>query len=216
MLPVVTTIPTILAAITQVVAPLGTVFKNAPLLFELANKMLPQVVKMAESISAVLDVIRPGETAEELGAKAAHAEKKPADFDSINQYVDYLRNDINIRNIEPSDGAVVKTTRQVLGCSLLVQAVSEKLDIGVSLPFVTTVSNTSIGAEVVVEMLKQYSSRGLDMDDLAKYLSNELSIDLLDKHGDVLIDAYKVVHPDLNDEQIEQQIVKATSNNSAV
>ncbi|GAB3530081.1 hypothetical protein [Photobacterium alginatilyticum] len=210
MLPVIAMpqIASLIAAVTRVATTVGPmIVKNASLLLEVASKSLPQIIKTIETVSAVINIIRPNETAEELGAKAMKADKKPEDFDEINAYIDYLREEVKVEKDELSEETVDVMARQAIGVSLMVKGVSEKIGAELTMPFLKTVSETRLDASVILEMIKLYSSNGLNMDDYDKYLGKALSIEQLDKHSEVLVEAYQKANPTMSTEQAEDIVM---------
>lgn len=208
MLPIFTSIPSIIAAITKVAATIGpAIAKYAPMLLDVAAKYLPQVIKTVETVATVLNIISPNESAENLGAKAMSADKKPEDFDEINQYINYLKNDVKVDSSTLSKDAVDVAARQTIGASILIKGANEFLGIELDLPFIKTVSQLDIDANVIVEVVKAYSDSGLNLDDYVKYVTQTLPVDELDTHGEVLVDAYRKADPSLSEEQAEDAVM---------
>ena len=60
-------------------------------------------------------IIAPNEDAEELGDKVMRADKKPEDFDSTNEYIEYLRNEIKSsrEEIEDLDKNIPKQIKKI-------------------------------------------------------------------------------------------------------
>ncbi len=95
------------------------------MVIEVVGKNLPKVVNTVEAISLVADVLKPNERADELGAKAMAAEKTPEDFEQINDYIDYLRNDVIIDEENLSTDAVDVITRQAVGVAIAVKGMGK-------------------------------------------------------------------------------------------
>lgn len=208
MLPIFTTIPSILAAITKVAVTIGPVIaRYAPMLLDVAAKYLPQVIKTVETVATVLNIISSNESAENLGAKAMIADKKPEDFDEINQYINYLKNDVSVDSSTLSKEGIDVAARQAIGTSILIKGVNENLGVELSIPFIKTVSQLDIDANVIVEIVKSYSTSGLNLEDYVKYVTKTLSVDELDKHGEILVDAYQNADHSLSEEQAEDAVM---------
>ncbi len=80
-----TIIPSVIAEIVKYASTIGPMIaKYAPTVLETVGKNLPKIIQTVEALSAIADVLRSGESAEDLGAKAMKADKKPEDFDEIN------------------------------------------------------------------------------------------------------------------------------------
>ena len=208
MLPIIPAITSMLATITKVATTIGpAIAKYAPMLLEMAGKYLPQIIKTVETVSTVLNIISPNENAEDLGAKAMNAEKKPEDFDKINDYIDYLRQNVSVDKTTLSEDPVDVKARQAIGSSLMIKAVGEVLGTELTLPFIKTVSQLGLDAKVIVEVAKAYSNRELSLDDFEKYIGKTLPIDQLEKHGDTLVSAYQQVDSNMSVDQAEDIVM---------
>ena len=60
------------------------------------GKILTLAIDVISAVANALTEKPKEETPEEIGLKAEMADKKPEDFDSINDYIEYLRNDIKV------------------------------------------------------------------------------------------------------------------------
>ncbi len=208
MLPIIAIMSSVLATITKVAVTIGPMLvKHAALLLEVGGKYLPQIIKTIETVSTVLNLISPDERAEELGEKAMQADKKPEDFDDINAYINYLRDHVSIDKTTLSNEKIDVMTRQAIGASLLVKGVSETLGTELTLPFIKTVSQLGLDANVIIEVVKAYSTAGLNLDDYENYITEKLPTDQLDKHSDVLITVYQKADPSLSLEQAEDLVM---------
>ncbi|MDF2154515.1 hypothetical protein [Vibrio sp. CAU 1672] len=203
-----TTIPSIISAITKIASSIGPMIaKYAPIVIETIGKNLPKVINTIEAVSLVADVLRPNERAEDLGAKAMAADKKPEDFEKMNEYIDYLRNGVEIDKDKLSDDTVDVMTRQAIGSAIAVKGVSEKIGTDVTLPFLNTVSGLDLDPKVVVAIVKSYAESGLNADDVEKFLGRTLSIEDTYKHGVALKNAFLASDPSIDAEQAEDAVM---------
>jgi len=215
MLAIIPALPSILASIVKVATTIGPmVAKYAPLLLEVAGKHLPQVIKTVETLSNVLNIISPNESAEELGAKVMSADKKSEGFEKINDYIDYLRKDVTVDKAALSTEKTDVMAREVIGTSLLIKGASEAIGAELTLPFIKTVSQLGVDAKLIIEVAKAYSNNGLSLDDYEKYIDKTLPIDQLDKHSDTLVSVYQKVDSNLSVEQAENAVMDLTIANS--
>ncbi|OLQ70160.1 hypothetical protein BIT28_10960 [Photobacterium proteolyticum] len=60
---------------------------------------------------------------------------------------------------------------------------------------------------MILEMIKAYSTKGLNMDDYGKYLGKTLSIEQLDEHSEVLVEVYQKANPTMTTEQVEDIVM---------
>lgn len=203
-----TLIPSIITTITKIASSIGPMIaKYAPMVIEVVGKNLPKVVNTVEAISLVADVLKPNERADELGAKAMAAEKTPEDFEQINDYIDYLRNDVIIDEENLSTDAVDVITRQAVGVAIAVKGMGQALEADVSIPFLNAISELDIDPKVVIALVKSYESSGLNSDDVQKYLGDSLSIEDTHRHSNVFVNAYQTANPTMSVEQAEDAVM---------
>ncbi|EGQ9818811.1 hypothetical protein FV768_23090 [Vibrio parahaemolyticus] len=203
-----TLIPSIITTITKIASSIGPMIaKYAPMVIEIVGKNLPKVVNTVEAISLVADVLKPNERADELGAKAMAAEKTPEDFEQINDYIDYLRNDVEIDEENLSTDAVDVITRQAVGVAIAVKGMGQALEADVSIPFLNAISELDIDPTVVIALVKSYESSGLNSDDVQKYLGDSLSIEDTHRHSNVFVNAYQTANPTMSVEEAEDAVM---------
>ena len=203
-----TLIPSIITTITKIASSIGPMIaKYAPMVIEVVGKNLPKVVNTVEAISLVADVLKPNERADELGAKAMAAEKTPEDFEQINDYIDYLRNDVIIDEENLSTDAVDVITRQAVGVAIAVKGMEQALEADVSIPFLNAISELDIDPTVVIALVKSYESSGLNSDDVQKYLGNSLSIEDTHRHSNVFVNAYQTANPTMSVDEAEDAVM---------
>jgi len=211
MIAIIPALPLILDSIVKVASTIGPMIaRYAPMLLEIAGKYLPQIIKTVEMVSTILNIISPNESAEELGAKAMSADKKPENFDEINDYIDYLRKDVRVDKTVLSAEKSDVMVREAIGVSILVKGASEAIGTELTLPFIKTVSQIGLDAKVIIEVAKAYANSGLSLDDYEKYISKTLPIQQLDKHSDTLVSVYRKVDSNLSVEQAEEAVIGLT------
>jgi hypothetical protein len=167
--------------------------------------------KVGEAIKAVgisLGILNPGEDLEELGEKAMLSDKKPEDFDSINEYIDHLRHNVTLdkEKFEKLDDKEL-LARSAIGASITLKGINEKLGTAITPVFMAEVAKQELAADQIVSTIKAYKEKGLKTDDYGLYLNDELSIDESDKHSDALVSAYQKLDPELTTEQIEDKVM---------
>lgn len=145
---------------------------------------------------------------EELGERAMLSDKKPEDFDSINEYIDHLKNNVTFDQ-ETFDSLDEKEllARSSIGASITLKGINEKLDATVTPAFMATVASQDLEANEIVETIKIYKEKELQLEDYELYLNNELTLDETDKHSDALVEAYQKLEPELSFEQIEDKVM---------
>lgn len=167
--------------------------------------------KVGDAIKAVavsLGILKPEENLEELGEKAMLSDKKPEDFDSINEYIDHLRDNVPLdkEKFEKLDDKDL-LARSAIGASITLKGINEKLDTVVSPEFMAEVAKQDLAADQIVGTIKAYKENGLKTADYGLYLNDELDLDESDKHSDALVSAYQKLEPELTTEQIEDKVM---------
>ncbi|WP_318473980.1 hypothetical protein [Photobacterium leiognathi] len=204
-----TLISSIITAITKIASTVGPMIaKYAPMVIETVGKNLPKVISTVEAISLAANVLKPNERADELGAKAMAAEKKPEDFDQINDYINYLRNDVEIDVENLSTDSVDVITRQAVGVAIATKGIEQALEADVSIPFLNTISNLDIDPKVAIALVKSYEMSGLNADDIQKYLDDSLSIEETHQHSNAFVDAYQTANPSMSVEEVEDAVME--------
>lgn len=204
-----TLLPSMIAAITKVATTVGPMIaKYAPIVIKTLGENLPKMIQLVEAMSLAANVLKPNDKVEELGAKAMVADKKPEDFDQINDYINYLRNDVDVDEAMLSQDPIDKTVRQAIGTSIALKALGNELNTDISLSFLSKVSELGIESKVILEIIKSYAKSGLNPTDVEAYIDGNLTLDESDKHSDVIAEAYQKAHPSMTSQEVDQAVMK--------
>lgn len=203
--PLASVIMSVFAKVASSVGPM--LAKYVPIMLDTLGKNLPKVINTIEAISVASNVLTPRDNANELGAKAMIAEKKPEDFDKINDYINYLRNDITLDTESLSQDPVDCAIRLAVGGTIALKGVNEALDADVSIPFLKSVSTLDLTPNIILSVIKSYQQNSLNLDDLDNYLHDKLSLAQANKHSDALVNAYQLANPNMDLEQVEDAVI---------
>ena len=203
--PLASVIMSVFAKVASTVGPM--LAKYVPIMLDTLGKNLPKVINTIEAISVASNVLTPRDNANELGAKAMIAEKTPEDFDKINDYINYLRNDITLDTESLSQDPVDCAIRLAVGGTIALKGVNEALDADVSIPFLKSVSTLDLTPSVILSVIKSYQQNSLNLDDLDNYLHDKLSLAQANKHSDALVNAYQLANPNMDLEQVEDAVI---------
>jgi hypothetical protein len=122
----------------------GALASSAGSFLKVASPWLGSVMQVIQVVSTLLGILNSEDNIEELGAKAMDADKKPEDFDSNAEYIDYLRNDIELDREKFENATdVEKTARQAVGASIVIKGIEEKK--GFDIPVTTWVAMAKLG-----------------------------------------------------------------------
>lgn len=203
--PLASVIMSVFAKVASTVGPM--LAKYVPIMLDTLGKNLPKVINTIEAISIASNVLTPRDNANELGAKAMIAEKKPEDFDKINDYINYLRNDITLDTESLSQDPVDCAIRLAVGGTIALKGVNEALSADVSIPFLKSVSTLELTPNIILSVIKSYQQNSLNLDDLDDYLHDKLSLAQANKHSDALVNAYQLANPNMDLEQAEDAVI---------
>ncbi len=167
------------------------------------------VVKVLETIAKGLGIIQEEENVEELGDKAMKANKKPEDFDSINEYIAYLRQEIRsspdeLEQLQPEE----RLARHAIGSVLLSKAIEEKRSMEIPVDFWKATVEKGLTAKEIDEFIQQFKQDGIEPKDFVKYLKREVTGKQEDKIDHSLVTAYKRLEPKLDEIEIEEKVVE--------
>lgn len=205
---IINSIPAMIAAISKMASTVGPLIaKYAPVVLETLGKNLPRVIQTIDAVSLAANVLRPNEQVEELGAKAMAADKTPEDFARINDYIDYLRNEVEVDSQALSQDPLDSTIRNTIGATIALKGVGETMGTEISLPFLNTISQLGLEPKLILTIVQAYSQSGLSADEVEQYLDDQLSIAQSQQHSEVLVTAYQIADPQLDRQQAEDAVM---------
>ncbi|WP_200909104.1 hypothetical protein [Pseudoalteromonas lipolytica] len=197
------------SVISSVASSIGnSVVKSATSIVSLGVSLAAKVTDAIRSVGVSLGIIRPEDSLEELGEKAILSEKKPEDFDSINEYIDHLNNNVPFDK-DKFDRLDDKEllARSSIGASITLKGINEKLDTVVTPEFMATVASQELETKEIVSTIKAYKENDLKLEDYDLYLNDELTLDETTKHSSALVEAYQKLEPELSIEEIENKVM---------
>jgi hypothetical protein len=197
------------SVVSSAVKAVGKVItETATKFLSISAEKISMVVNVLETIAKALGIIKEEENAEELGDKAMKADKKPEDFDSINEYIGYLRQEIRssrqeLEQLSPEQ----RLARQAIGSSILLKGIEEKRSLEIPVEFWKETVERGLNAKQIDEFLKQFKQDNIEPKDFVKYLKKEVSTKKEEKIDKSLIAAYKRLEPELDELDIEEKVV---------
>ena len=198
------------SVVTSAVKKVGEVIvEGAKKFLEIEIGKLKIVKDILETIAKALGIIKPEEDLVEIGDKAMKADKKPEDFDSINAYIEYLRNEIHssreeLEKLSPEE----KLARISLGAALTSKAIEEKKSLEIPVEFWKEAVRLGLSADEIDEYLNKFKEAGVKPEEFLKYLKRELNIKDEERVESALVSAYKELEPDLDIKKIEEKIIR--------
>ena len=142
------------------------------------------------------------------------ADKKPEDFDSTNDYIEYLRNDIKVdeERLKEMDEKE-RATYAAIGAGLYVKQVEEKYNVELPPEFWRSTAELrnegKISEEMPSDLIEFMKEHGIESGaTFSDYLSGKLGIGSEDqqKMYDALKDTYRKEYPDATDSELNSKI----------
>ena len=202
-------VSSVCSGISRAVSSVGrAVVDTATSIVNLGIEMATKVGQAIKAVAEHLGILTPEEKLEELGEKAMMSDKKPEDFDSFNDYINHLRNDVQIdREKLGSLDEKELMVRSAIGASITLKGINERLDTVVTPEFMATVAKQDLTAKEIVATIEGYKAKDLNPNDYSLYIDDELSLDESSKHSSALVEAYQKLEPELSLEQIEDKVM---------
>lgn len=185
-------------------------------LFELSEKY-PSIKDFAMVVDKSADILGDilfvlgvkSEQADIIGLKIAQADKGLLDFESVEDYLNYLKNDVHLdENEYNAMSEVEKMAYTVVGMAVEVGAIGEKLGIKLDADFVLLISKVvnagiaAIDATGIVDILKMVKENGtISVSDIYEYFMGEGESDRINT-GKILKDILATLYPGKADDII--------------
>lgn len=185
---------------------LSIILSEVPL-NEMIGEIIGVIADIVHDICVNLGIIEKEETPEEIGMKAQEAEKKPDDFDSIEEYINYLRDDIKLdkekfENLTDEE----RLSCSAIGSTILAKGISEKKGIDLSSEFLVEVAKHKMKGEEVEAFIDNFKKNDLKMDSMKEYLRCDLSPEENEKVDVVVKETLKDINPQMSDEELDEKL----------
>ena len=195
------------SVITDAISSLGGALAgSANNLLKMAGPLLGPIGKAIEMVAILLDVLKPDEKIEELGEKALIADKKPENFDSNADYINYLRNEVQLDKEKFEKASTMeKMARTAVGASIVNKGIEEKKGGVIPTMFWVKVAEQALKAKEINALIDNFKTDSLDK--FVAYSEGKLSYKDEVKTGGKLVDMYKELEPNLSNEEIEKKVM---------
>lgn len=169
---------------------------------------------IVSAIAEALGIKQPEEDApDELGMKAEIAEKKPEDFDSTEEYINYLHNEVKLDeekklSVSPEE----KAAYSAIGTSLYLDATAEKLGIekgSITPDFLLDCAKVKMDSDEIIATIKSLKENGLNPQSMSDYMHNNL--DTVKERKEVsaaLSDAFRETKPEISNMETADRLNK--------
>lgn len=203
------------SAISSAFSSLGSSLTTfATKIVELAGPLLETVGKIASLVAKFLGVTEELENPLELGLRAEMSDKKPEDFDSYKDYINYIKNEVKIDEEKLKNASDIdKAKYSAIGSGILIKGIEDKKDMDIGAD--VFVALAKIGMETLDKM---GGARGVDaildtfkdgkLSEFAKYVSGDLN-SVKDKImvSDKLTETFKNLNPEMDIKDIQKEVM---------
>jgi len=203
------------SAISSAFSSLGSSLTTfATKIVELAGPLLETVGKIASLVAKFLGVTEELENPMELGLRAEASDKKPEDFDSYKDYINYIKNEVKIDEEKLKNASDIDKAKYIaIGSSVLIKGIENKKDMNIGAD--TFVALAKIGTETLDKL---GGARGVDaildtfkdgkLSEFAKYVSGDLN-SVKDKImvSDKLIETFKNLNLEMDIKDIQKEVM---------
>ena len=198
------------AVISSLISNVGeVVVEGVKKFLSVGVEILEKAITIIDGVAKAAGIIEPDQHAEDIGDRAMRADKKPEDFDKINDYIDYLKKEIEgrtqaeLESLPPEE----RLARKAVGCAVLSKAISEKKSLDIPHDFWETAVKAGLTAQEIDTFLTKFKASGLEPEDFNKYLKKELEFSKARKFDNAMVTAYKELEPEMTEEEITEKII---------
>ena len=197
------------SAVSSVASSIGSGLASAAKgLLSVAGSYFSPMVNIISSVAQMLGVCNKEDSPEDLGRRAVESNKKPEDFDSTEQYIEHLKNDIQIDQEKmKTETDIDKMAYTAIGAGIEVKGISEKK--GFEIPLETWATFAKLGMEdkeqEVNALLDDFKS---DVGKLTDYAEGKLNAKEEMTVGNQLVETYQRLEPDMPEADIEKKVMQ--------
>lgn len=196
------------SAISSVVSAVGSaIATTATALVKIAGATIDGVISVIKSVGVALGVVTPEDNLEELGDKAMNADKKVEDFEYVSDYIQYLKDEVafdkaNFDKLEDKD----KLARKALGATIVTKGIEEKKDVSIPLEFWVEADKQKMTHKEINGVIDTFKDNNIS-NNFADFCQGKLDYKDEVKTGNLLVETYKQLEPNLSEEQIEAKVM---------
>lgn len=173
--------------------------------------IIDTVVTIIKLVAEHFDILKPEDDIEDLGARAMKSDKKVEDFDSVNDYIDHLRNDIELEKDELKKmGEGQKLACKAVGSTITSKALSEKIGIEIPADFWVEVGKHSMTFKETLGLIEAYKNNNMPIQ-FANYLKGNMRFSDRVKNEGIIVNTYKEINPEMTTEEIEDKLMSMSS-----
>lgn len=113
----------------------GVLDKILKILSKITPELIKEVTELISSVAELLGLKDEDDSSEEIGMKSEKADRKPEDFDSREEYISYLRDDVELDEYdrEKLNNVSLKEKYSAKGLDIEMGAINEKIGVKLGL-----------------------------------------------------------------------------------
>ena len=113
----------------------GVLDKILKILSKITPELIKEVTNLISSVAELLGLKNEDNNSEEIGMKSEKADRKPEDFDSKEEYISYLKDDVELDKYdrEKLNDESLKEKYSAKGLGIEMGAINEKMDVNLGI-----------------------------------------------------------------------------------
>lgn len=113
----------------------GVLDKILKILSKITPELIKEVTNLISSVAELLGLKNEDNNSEEIGMKSEKADRKPEDFDSKEEYISYLKDDVELDKYdrEKLNDESLKEKCSAKGLGIEIGAINEKMDVNLGI-----------------------------------------------------------------------------------
>ncbi|OQY39064.1 MAG: hypothetical protein B6229_04535 [Spirochaetaceae bacterium 4572_7] len=201
-------VSSVCSVVSSAVSAIGSaIVTGATKLLEIAGKGIEAVINTIRQVGVALGVIQPDEDLEKLGEKAMVADKKVEDFDYVSDYIQYLRDEVEVDKakfdkLEDKD----KLARKAIGATIVSKGIEEKKDTIIPMEFWVETTKQGMGQKEITGVIDMFKESSVE-NNFFDFCKGKLGFKEKVKTSNLLVEMYKELEPDLSNDDIENKII---------
>ncbi len=166
------------------------------------------IIDVVKFIADILGVTKQEDKVDEMGWKAMNSEKKLEDFDSTQDYIDHLRNDVKL-DIEKFNkiSDFEKAACSAIGVSIFSKGIEEKKEMTISPDFWIEIAKQGFSNDVTLKYLDYFKENNVEPK-LHEYLSGELTIAEKNEVRPVIEKVIAETNSGISNDEIDNKIME--------
>lgn len=197
------------SAISSAFGSLGSLVSVASNFLKVASPYLGIIGNIISIVGNLLGVKKEDENLEEIGAKAMKSDKKPENFDSYNDYIKHLRENIKLDKEEMENASKeLKLARTAVGATVVSKGIEEKKEMEISVDTWVAMAKAGLDGKIdVVNLILDTFKDKNEQKDFANYVDGKAGFKEEKIVTDKLTDIYKSLEPNASDIDIEKKVM---------